>query len=417
MAAEVGTGPGSARYANAQALFQAAQRRMGALMVSTREEDDLLAPQCLLLAGLYMMCMLQPFLAWRFFTQALAACQRSAFLQRMYTSDEHGDSIHTSQGAIAGRESREQAVYWSAWKSERELRQCFRLPDFPAAGETGHLYPPLFPTPPATVSDDLVGEQRQQSSWLFYLAEISLRRLMSRVRQEILALYSSTTAPMTHPSARAPVFTSEEEMNTAFLVQLAALVPEYEEKGRQWAASLPVELSLEAPTEHDDVCRFALRGHYADYREGIYWPFLAYRLGCYSSVVDQALLQPPLQSTTGSSTTEPPLGSSPAYITSPPTTTSTTSHLAVKCLEIQILHINVNKPGFRHRHHGTIFLIGGCMRNALVLLASALTGLQVPRGWRDAVACIPDGLLGVWEGEMPWLRSWRVFLSGVLAEL
>ncbi|KAL4886496.1 hypothetical protein BJY04DRAFT_213259 [Aspergillus karnatakaensis] len=400
------TRPGSARYTDAQALFQAAQRRMGALMVSTGDEANLVASQCLLLSGLYMMCIFQPFLAWRFFTQALAACQRSAFLQRMYASHEHESATHIPpHNVTASRESQELAIYWSAWKSERELRHCFRLPDFPAAGETGsYLYPPLFPTPPATVSNDLVGEHRQRSSWLFYLAEISLRRLMSRVCREIAALYSSTTAPTFHGST--------EDKDTTFLVQLAALVPEYEEQGRQWAASLPAELSLEAPPAYDDVCRFVLRGHYAEYREVLYWPFLAHRLGCYTSVVDHNLQpsSPFLPPPSVTSYHTPPS----ATTSTPPSWTSTADYLVVQCLEIQVQRLHINKPGFRHRHHGTLFLIRGCMRGLLTLLAANLTGLRMPNGWRDAVALVPDGLLGAWENEMPWLGSWRVFVKDVL---
>ncbi|RDW93463.1 Zn(II)2Cys6 transcription factor [Aspergillus mulundensis] len=404
------TGPGSARYADAQALFQAAQRRMGVLLVSTREEDDLIASQCLLLSGLYLMCILQPFLAWRLFTQALAACQRSPFLRRMYARDGHESAVLAPHGAPSARETQELAIYWSAWKSERELRHCFQLPDFPAAGETGsYLYPRLFPTPPATVSDDLVGEHRQRSSWLFYLAEISLRRLMSRVCREIAALYSSMTSAAAHAG-------NTEDADTEFLVQLALLIPEYEEQGRRWAGSLPVELSLEAPPADDNVCRFVLRGHYADFREVLYWPFLAHWLGCrYSVGPDQShpASSPFLPSPTGSlsSYRAPPLTTNSS---TPPSWSSTADKLVERCLETQIERIHINKMGFRHRHHGTLLLIWTCIRGVLILFAAKLNGLRMPSGWQDAIACVPDGLLGVWENEMPWLGSWREFIEDVL---
>ncbi|KAL3464222.1 hypothetical protein BJX64DRAFT_99168 [Aspergillus heterothallicus] len=401
----------SPAYTESQTLFQAAQRRIGVLIVTSRGDDSLIAPQCLLLSGLYMMCVFQPFQAWQFFTQALAASQRFAFLRRMYTGYDQTSINEIVQSATASRGWQEQAVYWSAWKSERELRRFLCLPDFPAAGENGYLYPPMFPTPPSVVSDDLADEKRQRSSWLFYLAEISLRRLLNRVCGEISALYTTATS-VTQGSSQVR---TADEANIAFLTQLAALVPDYEEQGHQWAASLPVELSLDSPAEYDNVCRFVLRGHYAEFRETFYWPFLAYYLGCYS--LDP--VQVPPQSTSPLSQ-----GGSPAQYIPPPIAiqhahplSSTISHLAAECLEIQSLRIHINKPGFRHRHHGTLFLINGCVRSALALLAAALTSLQMPREWQNDVACVPGDLLLAWQVEMPWLASWRVFLVETLDRL
>ncbi|KAL2828186.1 hypothetical protein BDW59DRAFT_159779 [Aspergillus cavernicola] len=393
-------GPGSAAYTEAHALFQGAQRRMGFLMVPAREDDnDLIASQCLLLSSLYMMC-------------------------RMYTSyEQHDDPTQSSQSAPSARDSLEQAVYWSAWKSEHELRYCLRLPDFPVAGETTCLYPPLFPTPPAAVSSDSVGEQRQRSSWLFYLAEISLRRLMSRLYGEIATLYSSLT---THIAGTRS--TSEKEMHASFLAQLAIIVPEYEEQGRQWAARLPAGLSLEAPAQYDDVCRFVLRGHYTNYRQALYWPFLAHCLGCYSSTPNLSQIPsiqpvPPETKPSGVIPTAFFPRSSPAQVASPSPSTqnpgsrsSATTYLAGQCLEVHVLRVHIDKPGFRHRHHGTLLLLYECVRSAIVLLAAALTGLQMPCGWQDAVVCISDDLIAVWETEMPWLVSWRTFLVETLSQ-
>ncbi|KAL2840985.1 hypothetical protein BJY01DRAFT_249780 [Aspergillus pseudoustus] len=410
-AAEHDTGPGSATYTESQALFQAAQRRIGSLMMTAREEESLIAPQCLLLSGLYMMCVFQPFPAWQYFMQALAASQRFAFLRRMYTGYDQNGAIETIHSATASRGWQEQAVYWSAWKSERELRRFLCLPDFPAAGENGYLYPPMFPTPPDVVSDDLAGEKRQRSSWLFYLAEISLRRLLNRVCGEISALYSTTTTSVTQGSPRNP---TGDEATIAFLTQIAALVPEYEEQGRQWAASLPAELSLDSPVEYDNVCRFVLRGHYAEYREAIYWPFLAYCLGCYSP--DVGLVELPPQSASPMSQGASPVQYMPSRTATQQTHSwsATISHLAAECLEIQSLRIHINKPGFRHRHHGTLFLIYGCVRSSLALLAAASTGLRMPQRWQDDVACVACDLLLAWQAEMPWFVSWRKFLVETL---
>jgi hypothetical protein len=44
--------------------------------------------------------------------------------------------------------------------------------------------------------------------------------------------------------------------DTTFLTSLATLVAEYEQQGCQLAAGLLPELSLEAPTESDDIPRY-----------------------------------------------------------------------------------------------------------------------------------------------------------------
>jgi hypothetical protein len=410
---EKSTGPNTAVYAEAEALFHEAQCRMGALLVNN-DADHLVVPQCLILFGLYMMCVFRPFQAWQFFVQALAACQQFGFLRNMYNNEEISSlHEHEIETRIAESDSQEQAVYWTAWKSERELRRCLCLPDFPATGDSSRLYPPLFPTPPEIASNDSVDQRRERASWLFYLAEISLRRLLSNVCDEILSLHRT------------------KKSETAFLAHLATLVPEYELQGRRWAASLPAELSLEEPAETDDICRFVLRGHYIDYREVIYWPFLASRLNCLSSVPSifssqsspsQPILPPPQPGaiSPGISSTifenqSPGIGqhSPSSSIASP---SITVAELASKCLEIQIRRVHINYPGFRHRHHGTFLLIWSCIRSALGLLAASLTGLAMPSGWRESIACTAE-LLSFWEAEVPQLLNWRRLIELAFSEI
>lgn len=412
---EGSAGTNTAVYAEAEVLFHEAQCRMGSLLINN-EPDSLIAPQCLILAGLYMMCIFRPFQAWQFFVQALAACQQFGFLRNMYNNEEMPSiQEHEIDKQIVDSDSQEQAVYWTAWKSERELRKCLCLPDFPASGDTSRLYPPLFPTPPEIASNDSIDQRRERSSWLFYLAEISLRRLLSSVCDEIVSLHR----------------TKKDE--ASFLIHLATLVPEYEQQGRRWAASLPPELSLEEPAENDDICRFVLRGHYIDYREVIYWPFLASRLNYFTTSPSVFTSQPsPCQPISSTSQDDPinhtvPLpifeAQSPEITQLSPSSsaiklTSSTAvmELAAECLEIQIRRVHINYPGFSHRHHGTFLLILSCMRSALVLLASSLTGLAMPSGWRKSVTLTVE-LLSLWEAEMPQLSNWRNFIDLVLSEI
>jgi hypothetical protein len=401
------TGPDSAIYAEAEVLFHEAQSRMGAPLMNS-EAGHLIIPQCLILSGLHMMCTFRPFQAWQFFVQALAACQQFAFLRKMYGDDI--PSIHDSkrEERISESDSQEQAVYWTAWKSERELRRCLCLPDFPAIGDTSRLYPPLFPTPPEIVSNDSVDQRRERASWLFYLAEISLRRLLSSVCDEILSLHRNMKS------------------EASFLAHLVTLVPEYEQQGRRWAASLPAELSLEEPAENDDICRFVLRGHYIDYCEVIYWPFLASQLNSSSSIPSMFSPQSALSQPSFSASQQEPMvpenhptvlesryldvsQSSPFSSGSKPVPSTVVVELAAKCLEIQLRRVHINYPGFRHRHHGTFLLIWSCTRSALTLLAASLTGLVMPSGWRESVTRTAE-LLSLWKDEMPQLSKWRDLL-------
>ncbi|KAM0327492.1 hypothetical protein ACHAQA_005780 [Verticillium albo-atrum] len=236
------TMPGTTAYTNAMAFFQAAQKRLGILISS----DDIIAPQCLFLAGVFMMCVFQPVKAWRYFLQALAGCQQLTFLAPETQERYHGisDGGHPHDHAI---DTLQQAIYWSAWKSERELRSDIHRPDFFLNDISLNIYPPFFPTPPAPRAElDAPADprrEREQTSWYFYLAEISLRRLAARMSAGILELQA------------------QHKTQQAFLGAMAAAVPSYEEQVNAWIASLPPNLSFDAPPENDDVCQFVLRGH------------------------------------------------------------------------------------------------------------------------------------------------------------
>ncbi|KAF5509888.1 Beta-xylosidase [Colletotrichum fructicola] len=248
------TMPGTLAHANAQSFFQAAQKRLGILLSS----DDIIAAQCLFLSGVYMMCIFQPVKAWRYFVQALASCQQLPFLtpesqQRYHNYVESGNELHNYS-----IDTLQQAIYWSAWKSEREMRGDLYLPDFSLSDKELAFYPPFFPTPPApraeveAASDPRLA--RERTSWYFYLSEISLRRLASRISAEMVGLQKE------HPTRQ------------AYLAALAEAVPQYEEQARGWIASLTPGLSFNEPPEQDDVCRFVLRGHAINLFENIYWP-------------------------------------------------------------------------------------------------------------------------------------------------
>ncbi|KPM40513.1 hypothetical protein AK830_g6030 [Neonectria ditissima] len=356
------TKPDSAAYMESQSYFDAAQRRIGSLLY----QSDIVGAQCLFLSGVYMICIYQPVLAWRFFSQALAACQTLPFLRRarhvVASVPEHSAEFLTLQAD----ETQEQAVYWSAWKSERELRQELVLPDFNMPHSTSVLYPPFFPTPPQPLESMKTPDSiRQRASWLFYLAEISLRRLSSRVCNEIMQLHRNVGS------------------NTLFLDELALLIPEYEAQAQQWADNLPPELSLQMPPEEDNICVYVLRGHFINFFETIYWPFLMAHLEGLES---------------GSPIPAPG------------------QKIAQKGLRFHVRRVSVNEPGFLHRHHGTWGMIRGCIRSAVVLLGAGLLGCEMPPGWQEATYQVVH-LMSLWEDEIPELTQRKAFLQQALVSL
>ncbi|KAH8724186.1 hypothetical protein GQ44DRAFT_709276 [Phaeosphaeriaceae sp. PMI808] len=221
--------------ANAQSYFVAAQRRIGTIMGT----GDFLEAQCHFYFGVYLMMQLKPLRAWQHFTQGLACCQQFTCANPVY-------QYLTNYPAPARLTMpAEESVYWSCWKSEREVRIYLDLPDFAFESRS---YPLMFPTPPQSVPAN------QAVAWYFYLSEISLIRLEDRVRSEIKSVLSVNEFALVH--------------------ELAKSTSMAEELAQEWLQSLPSVMDLSVPQTDDDVLKFILRGHSSDLWEVIYWPWL-----------------------------------------------------------------------------------------------------------------------------------------------
>jgi hypothetical protein len=361
------TSPGSIAYATSEAYFAAAKKRLGACLI----DGDLVAAQCLFLAGVYLLTTFRPFDGWRMFSQALACCQSFDFEEHV-----HLDSSQASPATNATSprdEAAKQAIYWSSWKSEEESRISLNMPDFPpgsSRSETDSPYPTFFPTPslsmpsPESPSSILIDETqaRESRGWYFYLAEISLKRLYRRLSGEI--------------------------SQTQNFAQVRSRLDDHLRQIDEWVQALPPSLSLDADAADDDVCKFVLRGHLHNCFEMIYWPFAA-----------GLIFQPSAYVTTGQSGEL--WGDQ-----------EDTPRLITTAFSYHVQRIYINKAGFTHRHHGTWGMIRSCTRSALVLahassvcrlMISPVAGSILPYRWREAVDEVIQ-LNRYWMKESPELQ-------------
>lgn len=328
-----------------KALFIAAQKRMGSIL----ESAGIIQAQCLFLAGVYMMTSLRPFDAWRLFLQGLAICQSFTFIRRRPTSATTGD----------GGNPAEESIYWSCWKSERELRWELGLPDF------GHpsLDPPqLFPSLPLGHADETL------RAWYFYLSEISLWRLETEARTEITRCVS------------------ERRSSGPLLELLAEVSDSNHQQLVKWQSSLPSIVSISDPGSSDaetDILKFVLRGRTTYIYELISWPFI------YSAII----------------------GGQEGM-------SSKAREWATEGLQFHVDRLTINRPGFYHRHHGTWLMIRSSARSACILLAVART-ISVrdllPSGWREAIEGTIE-MLYFWRLEVDGIQETANFLRYILSE-
>lgn len=221
--------------AAAQSYFKSAQRRIGTVM----GQGDYLEAQCHFYSGVYLMIQLKPLQAWQRFNQGLACCQQFTCANIAYQSLSRSPS--PTRLTLPAQES----VYWSCWKSEREVRIYLDLPDFAFESRS---YPLMFPTPPQSVPAD------QAVAWYFYLSEISLIRLQDRIRSEIKRVLGLNELSLINELAKSTLMA--------------------EELAQEWTESLPSVMDLSNPQTDDSVLKFILRGHASDLWEVIYWPWL-----------------------------------------------------------------------------------------------------------------------------------------------
>jgi Fungal Zn(2)-Cys(6) binuclear cluster domain len=224
------------------------------------------------------------------------------------------------------------------WSCWKSEQELRMYLNLPDYAVGGLSYPLLFPTPPESMAS------AQAASWYFYLSEISLRRLEHRCREEIGNILGKG--------------------GVSLIEDLSKSTRTLEELATQWVETLPPAMSLHTSQEMDDVLKFILRGHLLNLWEVIYWPWLEIYIN--HGVHDLA-----------------------------------SNLYGQKALQTGIDRIRINKPGFRHRHHGTWLMLQSCTRSALLLIAANYdveASTMLPHGWQEAVSDTIE-LLRFWQYE------------------
>jgi hypothetical protein len=299
------------QFANAQGLFDAAEKRKNTLWRS----DYLTQARCHLYSGIFMMVSMRPFDAWRHFLQGLATCQR------LIVPAHH----RRPREPVTVDKQAKESIYWSCWKSERELRFELDMPNFSSAG---YDHPIMFPALPPQVID-----QEQLRAWYFYLAEISLWRSEMTARDTLSEFVKQ------QPSA---------------LEALADRIVDLQTSLASWQASLPDAINLNAEIQNStvDVLHFVLRGRLTYNYEVLTWPFLETLLlfGAHRN--------------------------------------ARASELASRGVRVHYDRLSINRPGFYYRHHGTWLMQRSSARSACILLAVAHSNSSdlLPPGWQALVS-------------------------------
>ncbi|KAL4882053.1 hypothetical protein BJY04DRAFT_217746 [Aspergillus karnatakaensis] len=335
-----------------QALFNAAQRRMGIVLDSA----GLVEAQCLFFAGVYLMSILRPYDAWRSFLQGLAICQTFRSINSSTTQSEYSGNRNTA----------EESIYWSCWKSECELRFELGLPDFGSSSGPALTAPQRFPSLPSTPTHD----DQVLRAWYFYLAEISLWRLEMGAMKDLAACLGKMQQGK-----------NEQERLLDLLCGVSEI---YTQQSVAWQDSLPSMVSISESTcggtgTETDSLRFILRGRKTYVDELITWPFIVLALG-------QSEFNPRAR----------------AWLS--------------KGVAAHLERLEINSPGFYHRHHGTWLMIRSSARSICILIAIARTfgADSFPVKWRGTVEKSIE-MLVFWSGEVDGLEEVADLCRGHLA--
>ncbi|KAF6805298.1 hypothetical protein CMUS01_14656 [Colletotrichum musicola] len=351
----------------ASRYWSVAEKRLGFSMGQPGWESV----QCLCLAGIWHMYNMDPLQAWKCFSTASNTWYATSVTIRVTSPSGKAETPDQSQSL-----SLEQILYFTCLKSECELAFELSLPGSILAGAD---YPFTFPSPPTLPVSSLDNKvlMAEQRCWYYYLAEVSARRLASRIVQ---AQRRSPPHPTEHGIDR---------MLEVFEVLDAQLT--------DWYESLPPPVSFQVPGGDiaplaDDMCQ-ALRGRYLVMRELLCRPFV--RLASTISI----------------------------GITVSEHMVARVAEIASRGLQYCVLRVQATSPT---PHHGLWLQLRGLVTCSLILTAAERaqtipslnmpTRVSYPQNWRRTVLAQREVLSSCWEYDEGGIRDCARVLDWALAK-
>lgn len=354
----------------AEAYYQLARKRLGLL------DGSLMACQCYLLSGIYLMYSIQPIQAWSAFHNA--ASTYSLYLKGKAGLWEGNDAPASTSKSSERR--LEQRLYWTCLKSECEIRSEL---DLPQSDLCDLKYPYLFPSPPTPSSpvnisqDDLYVptpasdttipshlhsvsssssyQSLEEQSWFYYLSEIALRRIENRV---LNTFYREDHYTWSSVNMQVMINAAEdiEGQLTAWYVPIPSIDSYSSQrfscltKSSSFRySSLPGPIRFEnlSPDESPDELRSMTQGRSIIIRLLLYRPFLYYTVHSRHQMDSE--------------------------------TSARVDSLAQKALDVCIEYHS--STVMRHRHHGTWYGLRGAFATGLMLVAAKVSGIITWRSW------------------------------------
>ncbi|KIW55079.1 hypothetical protein PV05_07391 [Exophiala xenobiotica] len=250
------------RMKESLSYFAAARDMMSAAYL----DDSLTGIQCFCLFGYWYQCNIEPVQSWKFFRTA------STLWQAYHAKHRQQPSSRSEK-----ENSLEQRLYWTCLKTECELRT--ELPDLPSSCLWASDFPFSFPSfSKPTDTDQADGLETGDpdpttASSFYYLAEISLRRLLNRIRNSLGSL--------------------NPRMSTPDIQKFSQALAKHEHQLQRWVECLPVALQfamplrLEPPSEEPELVQL-LRERYTQAYELLRRPYLYL---CLHAHLDPELLE------------------------------------------------------------------------------------------------------------------------------
>ncbi|KAL4940754.1 hypothetical protein BDV06DRAFT_15530 [Aspergillus oleicola] len=189
-------------------------------------DNSLLGVQCLCLFGFWYQYNIEPIPGWKMFRTA------SMLWQTYNMKHRSGNGERSAQ-----EESMEQRLYWTCLKSECEVRyELYELPpsdlslsDFPFALPSFPIYQSPYGDSPEHNPHSPSGPAHDSTPYYYYLAEISMRRLLNRVRNTVRLL--------------------SPNLDMTTIKQISGTLSHLEDQLHQWVICLPPTLRFNMPLE------------------------------------------------------------------------------------------------------------------------------------------------------------------------